>query len=58
MAKGYWIVHITIRDAAGYPAYLAAEFLGTRPAWLQAQRVIMGFLLAGFALKMATESRR
>ena len=25
MPKGYWIVHITIRDAAAYPAYLAAD---------------------------------
>ena len=24
MAKGYWIVRITIRDAARYPEYLAA----------------------------------
>ena len=25
MKKGYWIVHITVRDAAAYPAYLAAD---------------------------------
>lgn len=25
MAKGYWIVHITIKDEAAYPAYLAAD---------------------------------
>jgi uncharacterized protein (DUF1330 family) len=25
MPKGYWIVHITIRDAQSYPAYLAAD---------------------------------
>ena len=24
MPKGYWIVRITIRDAAGYPTYIAA----------------------------------
>lgn len=27
MAKGYWIVHVTVRDAAAYPAYLAADTL-------------------------------
>ncbi len=25
MPKGYWIVHITIRDALAYPPYLAAD---------------------------------
>ena len=25
MARGYWIVRITIRDAARYPEYLAAD---------------------------------
>lgn len=25
MAKGYWIVHITVKDAENYPQYLAAD---------------------------------
>ncbi|MDJ0948964.1 MAG: DUF1330 domain-containing protein [Alphaproteobacteria bacterium] len=25
MAKGYWIVHITVTDAENYPKYLAAD---------------------------------
>lgn len=25
MAKGYWIVHVTVTDAENYPQYLAAD---------------------------------
>lgn len=25
MAKGYWIVHVTVTNEAAYPAYLAAD---------------------------------
>ena len=44
---------LIVMSAAGI-----AAFLGTRPLWLQAQRLIMGSILAGLALKMATELRR
>ena len=33
-------------------------FLLSRPAWLVAQRWLMGSVLAGFAFRMATEARR
>jgi threonine/homoserine/homoserine lactone efflux protein len=33
-------------------------FLLSRPSWLLVQRWVMGSVLAGFALKMATEARR
>ena len=35
-----------------------ASFLATRPLWAQVQRWIMGTVLAGLAVRMATESRR
>lgn len=35
-----------------------AGFLAGRPLWLVAQRWLMGTVLAGLALKMATEARR
>ena len=25
MAKGYWIVHVTVTDAGNYPKYIAAD---------------------------------
>jgi threonine/homoserine/homoserine lactone efflux protein len=34
-----------------------ARFLSTKPAWMAAQRYILGFALALLALKLATESR-
>jgi threonine/homoserine/homoserine lactone efflux protein len=35
-----------------------AHFLVERPAWQVAQRWLMGTVLAGFAIRMATEARR
>jgi threonine/homoserine/homoserine lactone efflux protein len=35
-----------------------ASFLGTRPAWMVAQRWVMGTVLAGLGLRMALDSRR
>src|SRR6476660_2003788 len=35
-----------------------AAFLASRPTWLLLQRWLMGTVLAGLALRMATESRR
>lgn len=35
-----------------------AAYLGARPLWLGAQRWLMGTVLAGLALRMATEARR
>ncbi|MCJ2076535.1 LysE family translocator [Methylobacterium sp. WL119] len=35
-----------------------AGFLGGRPAWMVAQRWLMGTVLAGLAVRMATEARR
>jgi threonine/homoserine/homoserine lactone efflux protein len=35
-----------------------AQFLGSRPTWVLLQRWLMGTVLAGLALRMATEARR
>ncbi|MCJ2010290.1 LysE family translocator [Methylobacterium sp. E-041] len=35
-----------------------AAFFGGRPAWMVAQRWLMGTVLAGLAVRMATEARR
>jgi threonine/homoserine/homoserine lactone efflux protein len=35
-----------------------ATFLAGRPTWLVIQRWLMGTVLAGLALRMATEARR
>lgn len=40
-----------------YGAAGVARFLGTRPAWMAAQRWILGTALALIAVKLATESR-
>ena len=35
-----------------------ARFLAERPTWAKAQRWMMGCVLGGLAVRMATESRR
>jgi hypothetical protein len=35
-----------------------AVFLARRPAWILFQRWLMGTVLAGLAVRMATEARR
>jgi threonine/homoserine/homoserine lactone efflux protein len=35
-----------------------AAFLGSRPLWLTVQRWLMGTVLAGLAIRMATDGRR
>jgi threonine/homoserine/homoserine lactone efflux protein len=47
-------VHVMIALTAGS----ITGFLSTRPIWLKAQRWLMGTVLAGFALKLALETRR
>lgn len=47
-------VNALIATAAG----TIASFLGSRPAWMAVQRLLMGTVLAGLGLRMASESRR
>ena len=51
-------ISITVNTIIAITAGSIAAFLGSRPIWLLLQRWLMGTVLAGLALRMATESRR
>lgn len=51
-------ISVTINTMIAMLAGTIAVFLAGRPAWLVAQRWLMGTVLAGLALRMATEARR
>jgi len=49
---------LTINAMVAMMAGSIAVFLARRPAWILAQRWLMGTVLAGLAIRMATEARR
>lgn len=49
---------LTINATVAMMASTIAGFLAGRPVWLVAQRWLMGTVLAGLAVRMATEARR
>lgn len=51
-------ISVTVNTMIALLAGTIAVFLAGRPAWLVAQRWLMGTVLAGLALRMATEARR
>ncbi|MEC4593656.1 MULTISPECIES: LysE family translocator [Nitrospirillum] len=51
-------ISLTVNALVVLTAGGLAAFLGTRPTWLRMQRWLMGTVLAGLALRMATEARR
>jgi threonine/homoserine/homoserine lactone efflux protein len=51
-------ISISINALLAMTAGTIAMFLGRRPLWLVVQRWLMGTVLAGLALRMATDSRR
>jgi threonine/homoserine/homoserine lactone efflux protein len=51
-------ISVTVNTVIAMLAGTIAVFLAGRPAWLVAQRWLMGTVLAGLALRMATEARR
>jgi threonine/homoserine/homoserine lactone efflux protein len=51
-------VSATVNAAIAIAAGSIAAFLAARPAWLAVQRWLMGAVLAGLAVRMATEARR
>jgi threonine/homoserine/homoserine lactone efflux protein len=51
-------VSISVNAMIAFAAGGIAVFLRERPAWALMQRWLMGTVLAGLALKMATEARR
>jgi threonine/homoserine/homoserine lactone efflux protein len=50
-------IALTVNAAIVLTAGTVAGFLAKRPAWLRAQRYLMGTVLAGLALKIAAERR-
>ena len=52
------VISVSVNAMIAMAAGSIALFLGTRPAWLKAQRWLMGAVLAGFALRMAFEARK
>lgn len=51
-------ISMTVNALVVIGAGTLAAFLGTRPAWASLQRWLMGTVLAGLAVRMATEARR
>lgn len=51
-------ISVSVNTMIAMLAGTIAVFLSGRPAWLVAQRWLMGTVLAGLALRMATEVRR
>lgn len=51
-------ISVSVNSLIAVTAGSIAGFLAGRPLWLVVQRWLMGTVLAGLALKMATEARR
>jgi len=49
------VIAVTVNGLIALSAGTIAAFLGDRPAWLRAQRYLMGTVLGGLAIKLATE---
>jgi len=52
------LISVSVNALIAFAAGGIASFLRERPLWLLIQRWLMGTVLAGLALKMATEARR
>jgi threonine/homoserine/homoserine lactone efflux protein len=52
------VLSITVNSVVAMTAGSIAVFLAQKPAWLLIQRWLMGTVLAGLAVRMATEARR
>ena len=52
------VISVSVNAMIAFAAGGVATFLRERPFWSLVQRWLMGTVLAGFALKMATEARR
>lgn len=51
-------ISVSVNTAIAVGAGTIAVFLAGRPSWLVVQRWLMGSVLAGLAVRMATEARR
>ena len=52
------IISLTVNAGIAIAAGMIASFLSGRPTWLVVQRWLMGAVLAGLALRLATQARR
>ena len=51
-------ISVTINALIAMSAGTIALFLARRPTWLAIQRYLMGLVLAGLAVRIATEAQR
>ncbi|MFK3781031.1 LysE family translocator [Agrobacterium sp. NPDC089420] len=51
-------ISVSVNSVIAIAAGSIALFLASRPTWLAVQRWLMGTVLAGLAIRMATEARR
>ncbi|APO72828.1 LysE family amino acid efflux protein (plasmid) [Rhizobium gallicum] len=58
IAFGFTQIAISVSALIALSAGSIALFLGERPAWMRAQRMLMATVLGGLAVRMALESRR
>ena len=52
------VISVTVNAMIALAAGSIAAFLASRPTWLVVQRWLMGTVLAGLAIRMATEAQR
>lgn len=52
------VISVTVNAVIAVMAGSIAVFLAGRPLWMVVQRWLMGMVLAGLAIRMATEARR
>ncbi|HEX4367447.1 MAG TPA: LysE family translocator [Rhodopila sp.] len=58
LGSAYIVISISVNASIAMTAGSIAAFLADRPLWLAIQRWLMGAVLAGLALRLATDSRR
>jgi threonine/homoserine/homoserine lactone efflux protein len=54
----YIAISLSVNAMIVVTAGLIAAFLAERPLWLVVQRWVMGTVLAGMAVRIATDARR
>jgi threonine/homoserine/homoserine lactone efflux protein len=58
LGSAYIVISISVNALIAMTAGSIAAFLANRPLWLAIQRWLMGAVLAGLAVRLATDSRR
>ncbi|HEY1412355.1 MAG TPA: LysE family translocator, partial [Rhodopila sp.] len=58
LGSAYIAISISVNALIAMTAGSIAAFLSGRPLWLVIQRWLMGTVLAGLAVRLATDSRR